>query len=213
MRRETIVAAISFTCFGVLVGWILGTQQAPAGLPSPAASTGAPATAPGGTPAAPPLDVQRAADLERQANAQPANAAVRAELGNVYYDAARYDLAVPWYEASLKVDPKNVTVSTDLAVCYYNNGQVDKALTQIDHSLSVDPRHAKTLLNQGIIRAFGKSDLKGAMESWDRVVAIAPGSEEAKHAQQALADLKAAHPGGAATPPGGGRSGGDAPQP
>jgi preprotein translocase subunit SecA len=73
-------------------------------------------------------------------------------------------------EASLKINPRNVTVSTDLAVCYYNTNQTDKALTQIDHSLSVDPRHAKTLLNQGIIRAFGKSDLKGATQSWQQVV-------------------------------------------
>jgi tetratricopeptide (TPR) repeat protein len=178
------------------------------------AASGAPAAA-AGAPAAPPLDMQRAADLERQANAQPADAAVRAELGNVYYDGGRYDLAVPWYEASIKIDPKNVTVSTDLAVCYYNTNQTDKALTQIDHSLSVDPRHAKTLLNQGIIRAFGKNDLKGAVDSWEKVVAVAPGTEEAKHAQQALTDLKAAHPGGAAATAAGsgGRSGGLEPRP
>lgn len=214
MSRETIVAAISFTCFGVLVGWILGTQQAASGPVPAVAASGAPAAA-GGAPSAPPLDVQRATDLERQASARPADAAIRAELGNVYYDGGRYDLATPWYEASLKIDPSNVTVSTDLAVCYYNANQIDKALAQIDHSLSVDPRHAKTLLNQGIIRAFGKTDLKGATESWEKVVAVAPGSEEAKRAQQALNDVKAAHPGGAAgtAPASGGRSGGLAPQP
>jgi tetratricopeptide (TPR) repeat protein len=209
VRRETIVAAISFTCFGVLVGWILGTQQAGSGPPLAASTAAAPAS--GGAASTPPLDVQRATDLERQANARPSDAAVRAELGNVYYDGGRYDLAVPWYEASLKIDPRNVTVSTDLAVCYYNVNQTDKALAQIDHSLSVDPKHAKTLLNQGIIRAFGKSDLKGAIESWEKVMAVAPGTEEARHAQQALNDLKAAHPGGAVGTSGG--RGGPAPRP
>ena len=214
MSRETIVTAISFTCFGVLVGWILGSQQAASAPPAAGASAAGPA-ATGGAPPAPPLDMQRAADLERQAGARPADAAIRAELGNVYYDGGRYDLAAPWYEASLKIDPKNVTVSTDLAVCYYNSNQTDKALAQIDHSLSVDPRHAKTLLNQGIIRAFGKSDLKGATESWEKVVTLAPGTEEAKRAQQALNDVKAAHPGGAVgtAPASGGRSGGLEPRP
>jgi cytochrome c-type biogenesis protein CcmH/NrfG len=215
VSRETIVAAISFTCFGVLVGWILGTQQAASG-PVPAAAVSAPSgtAAAGNAPSAPPLDIQRATDLERQANAQPADAAVRAELGNVYYDGGRYDLAAPWYEASLKIDPRNITVSTDLAVCYYNSNQTDKALAQLDHSLSIDPRHAKSLLNQGIIRAFGKSDVKGAIESWEKVVAVAPGTEEAKRAEQALNGIKSAHPGGAVgTAPSGGRSGGLAPRP
>jgi tetratricopeptide (TPR) repeat protein len=214
VKRETIIVAISFTFFGVLVGWILGTQQAGSGPPAALAASAAPAAS-GGAPSAPPLDVQRAADLERQANAQPADAAVRSELGDVYYDGGRYDLAVPWYEASLKIDPKNVTVSTDLAVCYYNNKLIDKALAQLDHSLSVDPRHAKTLLNQGIIRAYGKSDLKGATESWEKVVAMAPSTEEAKRAQQFLTDMKAAHPGGTTgtAPASGGRSGGLAPRP
>jgi hypothetical protein len=35
-------------------------------------------------------------------------------------------------------------------------------LKQFDHSLSIDPKHVKTLLNVGIVRAFGKQDLAGA---------------------------------------------------
>ena len=207
VKTETVVTAISFTCFGVLLGWILGTQQGTA-VPV-AAPTAAATTQQSNAPSAPPLDLQRVAELEKQAAAQPSNAVVRVDLGNVYYDAGRFDLAVPWYEAGLKLDPKNVTASTDLAVCYYNVSAIDKALAQLDHSLTVDPKHAKTLLNQGIIRAFGKSDLQGAMASWQRVVAVAPNTEEARRAQQALDDLKSAHPGGApAAAPTNGRSGG-----
>ncbi len=51
-------------------------------------------------------------------------------------------------------------VSTDLAVAYYYTQQADRALAQLDHSLKIDPTHLKTLLNQGIIRAFGKQDLE-----------------------------------------------------
>ena len=98
-----------------------------------------------------------------------------------------------WYEASLKLDPRDVEVSTDLAVAYYYTQQADRALAQLDHSLKLDPAHLKTLLNQGIIRAFGKQDLAGAAESWQRVVAIAPTSEEGRRAQQGLDGLKAAH--------------------
>lgn len=196
MNRDSLVWAISGTMFGLLVGWILGTQQAaPATATAVAAgAAGAPAAQMPATQAPPPLDVQRAAELERQANAQPSNATVRVDLGNLYFDAERYDLAVSWYEAALKIDPKNVDASTDLAVSYYSSNQIDRALAQFDVSLKIDPAHTKTLLNQGIVRAFGKQDLEGATQSWERLIAVAPNSPEALRAKEALAAVKSAHP-------------------
>lgn len=205
MKRDSLIFALSGTVFGVLVGWIIGTQQS---VPqAPAAPVAATAPAQGAAPtaapaAAPPFDAARAAALEQQAAAQASNAEVRSELGNVYFDAERFDQAIPWYEASLKLNPKNVLVSTDLAVAYYYTNQVDRALAQIDRSLAIDPKHVKTLLNQGIIRAFGKQDLPGAQQSWEQVVAIAPTSEEGRRAQQGLDGLRTAHAGTAATPGG-----------
>jgi tetratricopeptide (TPR) repeat protein len=203
MNRESVVFAISGTMFGLLVGWILGTQQSvtPPAAPVPAATSAAAQ----GAPAPPPLDVQRAAALERQANAEPANATVRVDLGNLYFDAERYDLAISWYEAALKLDPTDVNASTDLGVSYYSSNQIDRALAQFDRSLAIDPVHIKTLFNQGIVRAFGKQDLDGASQAWERLVAIAPNSPEASRAKEALAAVKSAHPGGAA---GAGGSGG-----
>ena len=52
--------------------------------------------------------------------------------------------------------------------------QPDQALAQFDTSLAIDPAHAKTLLNIGIVRAFGKQDLKGAAEAWQKVLDVAP---------------------------------------
>jgi tetratricopeptide (TPR) repeat protein len=191
MTRDSFVFAISGVMFGLLVGWILGSQKA---APSAAVSTGAPSAQATGTPAPPPVDVQRAAELERQANAEPANAQVRVDLGNLYFDAERYDLAISWYEAGLKIDPKNVNASTDLGVSYYSANQVDRALTQFEHSLSVDPDHTKTLLNKGIVLAFGKQDLEAASRAWERLVAVAPASPEAARAKEALAAVRNAHP-------------------
>lgn len=200
MNRDALIFGISGTVFGVLVGWIIGTQQVTPAAPAPAVAqtAAAPASPQQNTP--PPLDAARAAELEKQASAEPTNVAVRTELGNLYFDAERLDQAIPWYEAANKLDPKNVSVSTDLAVAYYYTQQVDRALAQIDRSLAVDPRHLKTLLNQGIIRAFGKQDLAGAAESWQRVVAIAPDSEEGRRAKQGLDGLSSAHQAGTPAP-------------
>ena len=97
--------------------------------------------------------------------------------------------AAQWYEDALKLDPKNVNVSTDLGIAYYYMNQPDVALEQFDRSLAIDPRHTKTLLNIGIVRAFGKQDLDGAAKAWQRVVDLAPSSPEAGTARQALARL------------------------
>ena len=198
MKRESIVFLLSGTVFGLLVGWMIGSQQTrPA--PPPAAASAAPAPPAdqaAGQPPPPPLDTRQVAELERIANAEPGNATARAELGNLYFNAERFDQAVPWYEAALKLNPKDVNASTDLGVCYYYTQQDDRALAQFEHSLAIDPKHVKTLFNQGIVRAFGKQDIAGATESWQRVVEIAPDSEEGRRAKQILDGLKSGHSGG-----------------
>ena len=50
------------------------------------------------------------------------------------------------------------------------------------------------------MRAFGKQDLEGAAKAWQQVIDIAPSSQEAGMARQALQGLRSAHPQGG-TPP------------
>lgn len=211
MKPESIVVGIAGALFGLLCGWMLGAQQvapvqAPTAQVAPAAA--GPATAAGGGTSqgstARPIDLAQAQALEKVAAAKPADAAVRAQLANLYFDAENYVEAAKWYEASLKIAPTNADVSTDLAVSYYYTNQVDQALAQFAQSLEIDPKHSKTWLNLGIVRAFGKQDLAGAGAAWSQVVALAPAdSPEARAARQALDGLKAAHPelapGGAST--------------
>ena len=196
MKRDSMFAMVGML-FGILIGWIVGSQRtappAPAAAAPASASSGG-SQASGRATSSPALDVQRASELERTANTQPANAAVRVELANVYFDAERFDLAVPWYEAALKLDAKNVDASTDLGVCYYYLNQAERALAQFDHSLSFDPKHVKTLLDQGIVRAFGKKDFAGAIDSWQKVIAIAPTSTEAQQAKQGIDGILSTHP-------------------
>jgi tetratricopeptide (TPR) repeat protein len=192
MKRESIVFLISGTAFGLLVGWIIGSQRVlPASPPTPPPAQQAAQAS--GRPPAQPADPQRAAALERTAAAEPQNSTVRVDLGNLYFNAEQYQQAAPWYEAALKLNAKDVNASTDLAVCYYYLQQDDRALQQLDYSLSIDPNHVKTLFNQGVIRAFGKQDLDGATQAWRRVIAIAPNSEEGQRVKQILDGLASGH--------------------
>lgn len=204
MKAETIAVATATAFFGLIVGWIIGSQYArvsPAGGVPAAAQTQAAPSAPAGQPPRL-LDEAEVQALKSAASQDPRNAMVRTQLGNLYYDAGQFNDAITWYQESLKVNPKDPDVSTDLAICFYNLNQPDRALKQFEYSLSVDPKHTKSMLNIGIVRAFGKQDLAGAVAIWTKLVEMAPGSADAQAAKQALDSLKAAHPeiGGGATP-------------
>ncbi len=199
MKPESITFGIAGVVFGLIAGWIIGSQQtslrpgqAPVAVSAPAQQ------APGGAaaPAAAILDETRVKALTTVAEQQPTSPQPRVELGNLYFDAERYTDAIKWYGDALKLAPTDVNVSTDLAVSYYYTNQPDRALEQFQASLKLDPKHTKTLLNQGIVQAFGKQDLAAAEQSWQQVIQLEPNSAEGQAAKRALDSLKSAHPGG-----------------
>jgi len=205
MKTESIAFLVAGMLFGVIVGWIIGTQQAGRASARSQPAAQEQADAGGGQTRQPPvLDQARVQALENIIRSDPKNAEARVQLGNAYFDAERYPDAITWYEDALKVDPKNVDASTDLGISYYYSNQADRALQQFDYSLKLDPKHTKTLLNQGIVRAFGKKDLSGATASWQKLIEVAPDSPEAQAAKRALDTMKSAHPGGTGTTPSGG---------
>src|SRR5262245_48357316 len=205
MKSDAVAFGIAGICFGLIAGWMIGSQQA-AMNPSQSGAASAPQAAnqPAGTPAAPPLDQSKVDAAKAAASREPSNPAPRVELGNLYFDADRCDDAIRWYLEALSLNPRDVNVSTDLGVCYYYSNQPDKAIDQLNASLKIDPKHAKTVLNMGIVKAFGKQDLKGAEEAWQQVVKLAPESDEGKAAKRAIDSVRSAHPDLAASPKPGG---------
>ena len=198
MKPESIVFAVAGMCFGVILGWVIGTQQA-----GPAASAQAPPAAQQ-QPAqqqAPVLDEGRVQALRTIVDSDPQNASAHAQLANVYFDAERWDDAIGWYEKALKINQNDPDVSTDLGVSYYYTNRPDQALAQFERSLTIDPKHTKTMLNKGIVLAFGKQDLRAAAEEWKKVVTLAPDSAEGQAARRALEGVAAAHAGDAPAKP------------
>ena len=210
MKSESIVFAVAGICFGVILGWVIGTQQASRHSATqvqvqPSAPAAAPAApggaAAGGTRQPPALDEGKVQSLLTIIKSDPKNAGAHVQLANTYFDAERYPDAIKWYEQALKLEPQNPDSSTDLGVSYYYSGRTDDALKQFEYSLKINPKHAKTLFNKGIVLAFGKRDLQGATDAWQQVVQLAPGTPEAQAAQQGLQGIAAAQGRGPAPAP------------
>jgi tetratricopeptide (TPR) repeat protein len=208
MKPESVVFGVAGAFLGLIAGWLIGSQQPSVRSVQPVVQqAAAPASAPASGPAANKVvldeaEVRRLKDISEK---DPSNATPRTQLGNLYFDAERYPEAIEWYARALALDPTNPDVSTDLGVSYYYLNQPDKALAQFKHSLEIDPKHAKTMLNRGIVLAFGKQDLEGAAKAWQEVVNLTPTSPEGQAARRALDSLKGAHPNmnaGTATTPG-----------
>jgi tetratricopeptide (TPR) repeat protein len=197
MKSDAIAFGIAGVFFGLIAGWIIGSQQGVArpGVAAPAQAVAA-SEAGAGTTQAAMLDENQVAALKSVAEREASNVSPRVELGNLYFDAGRFDDAITWYSDAVKLAPNDANVSTDLGVSYYYTNQPDKALEQFAHSLAVDPKHTKTLLNMGIVKAFGKQDLAGATQAWQEVVKLAPDSPEGQAAKRALD----AHPAATANP-------------
>ncbi|HEX4915523.1 MAG TPA: tetratricopeptide repeat protein [Vicinamibacterales bacterium] len=197
MRADAIVFGIAGSLFGLIIGWVLGTQQAQRSGPVAAPVAQAAPAAQQQQSAAPqpvPVDQERVKALENVAAQNANDAQTRVQLGNMFFDAEQFPKAITWYEQAIKINPNDPNVSTDLGVAYYYTNQPDRALAQFDHSLKVDPKHIKTLLNVGIVRAFGKQDLPGAARAWQQVVDLSPDSPEGQAAKKGLDGIKSAHP-------------------
>jgi cytochrome c-type biogenesis protein CcmH/NrfG len=193
MKSDSVAFGVAGIAFGLIAGWIIGTEQARPAAPAAAQAAAAPANAASSGTRAAIVDDAKVNALKSVAEKEPTNAKPRVELGNLYFDAERYDDAITWYEQAVKLSPKDENLSTDLGVCYYYTNQPDKALARFDESLKLNPKHTKTLLNLGIVRAFGKQDLAGATTAWEQVIALDPTGPEGQAAKRALDTLKSAH--------------------
>jgi len=202
MKRDNLVFLFSGVFFGLLVGWMLGSQQGGRFTPATAVAAPPPGQMTGAAtgaqqqataPAPPPINEARVADLTKAANADPKNVAARTDLGNLYFDSERFDLAIPWYEAAFKLTPTDANLSTDLGVSYLYTDKPDQAIAQFEKSIAADPKHLKTWLNIGIAKAMVKGDAKGGEAAWQKVIELAPGTEEAKKAQQGIDAIKGGH--------------------
>jgi tetratricopeptide (TPR) repeat protein len=132
----------------------------------------------------------QAAPLLAQLKSDPTNAALLANLGNIYYDAKVYPTAIGYYEQSLKSRPADTSVRTDMGTAYWYNGDADAAIAQFEKSLSYEPTKADTLFNLGIVEWQGKKDSKKALAAWQKLLDANPAYENRQKVLQLMAQTQ-----------------------
>jgi tetratricopeptide (TPR) repeat protein len=106
-------------------------------------------------------------------------------LGNVNFDAGRYEEAEKWYTQALKIKPNDVNVRTDLGLTFFfrTPPDIERAIKEYKASLDIDANHTQTLQNLTVAYTK-KGDAAQAQATLERLEKVAP-------TNQALPKLRA----------------------
>jgi cytochrome c-type biogenesis protein CcmH/NrfG len=133
---------------------------------------------------------KQAAPLLEQLKSKPNDAALLAQVANLYYDAQVFPVAVDYYQKSLAVDPKNAAVRTDMATSLFYMSDFDHAIAEFDRALKDDPKNSNALFNRGIVKWQGKMDVKGAVADWEQLLKQDPGYAQADQVKMYITQAK-----------------------
>ena len=158
---------------------------APQGV-APQVGGGGPASQGAGGPPAP---VMRLLTEFRTALADnPRNISALVGLANLYFDAAKYAQALPYYRRALALDPTNPDTRTDYATALHGDGDDLPALAELRRVLAERPDFAQALFNEGVVdTAVGRRTDAGT--AFRRFLKVAPNDAHAAQARAALAGL------------------------
>jgi tetratricopeptide (TPR) repeat protein len=195
---QAYTLAVVCLLLGMAGGWLIRGSQSPAAAavetPAPAAS--APAAMGGGMNAQPTpdqlkkmADVQAAPLLEKL-KSDPNNPELLTGIGNFYYDAQQYPIAVDYYERSLKAKPADAGVRTDMATAYWYMGNADTAIAEFNKALTYEPNKPNTLFNLGLVKWQGKMDINGAVADWEQLLKTNPNYEGKDKVEQMIAEAR-----------------------
>jgi tetratricopeptide (TPR) repeat protein len=194
---QAYVLAVICLLVGIAGGWFIRGSQSPAAAAAEVPSASAPAmgNANAAAQAPTPADMQKMADTQagpllEKLKADPNNAGLLENIGNVYYDAQLFPTAIDYYERALKIQPANAAVRTDMATAYWYTGNADTAIAEFQKSLSYEPDKANTLFNLGIVEWQGKMDIDKATAAWQKLLDTNPNYENKDKVLDLMAQAK-----------------------
>ena len=192
--RQALLFVSLCLMVGIAGGWFLRGFQSNA-QPSITQAAAQP-TAPGATPQPPsPARLKEMADTQAaplisKLNADPKNPGLLTSIGNLYYDAQQYPVAIDYYGRVLQANPSDVSVRTDMATALWYLGNADDAIKEFNRALTYAPTNPNTLFNLGIVKWHGKHDNAGAIADWKKLLAANPNYDQKDKVQQMLTDVE-----------------------
>lgn len=81
----------------------------------------------------------------------PGNRQLLVALGDAYFEAQRFQEAIPVYEKAMKTDGKDVDTLNDLGLAYFYAGNSDAALTTLAMATNSSPDYKFAWLSTGYI--------------------------------------------------------------
>jgi tetratricopeptide (TPR) repeat protein len=193
--RQALILVTICLALGIAGGWAIrglrGTSTPQ--VPSHSASTDV----------TPNVDTQQpdATQLKRMADAQaapllaklrnnPNDSDTLSAVGNLYYDAQQYPVAVDYYSRVLQSRPSESSVRTDMATAYWYMGNVDQAIAEFNKALTYAPTNPNTLFNLGLVKWQAKHDSAGAIADWQKLLDANPNYEQKAKVLQMLSEVK-----------------------
>ncbi len=191
-------ALLAFACLlaGIACGWSIHGARSSA--PARAAATGvapaAVAASSSGAQAADPTQLKSIADtqaapLVEKLKADPANPELLVSLGNLYYDAQQYSVAVDYYARSQKARPSDAAVRTDMGTAFWFMGNSSRAIAEFNRALAFAPNNPNTLFNLGLVKWKGNRDAAGARSAWEQLLKTDPAYEKKDQVEKMLAEV------------------------
>jgi len=167
------------------------SRESEAVVAAPTSLPPAPAASPPGASGAVPLDAsEKIATARNVVEHDPKNLEAWVDLGNLYFDTHQPQKSIEAYAHALELKPDNPDVLTDQGVMFRAVGAYDKAIANFEKANRISPGHLQSLYNLGVVYAFDLRDIPKAEEAFNRLIQIAPTSENANQARQALAQLR-----------------------
>jgi cytochrome c-type biogenesis protein CcmH/NrfG len=198
LNRHLLIGLAIGLVVGVFVGYQAGSSSAP---PAPAGMGAMPQQLPpgmppggmgGAAPQAPSGDnfQSRITAMQQVVARDPKNFEAWVQLGNDYFDTRQPQKAIDAYTRALEIRPNSPNVLTDQGVMFRDLGQFDKAVQNFQKANQLDPKHVQSLFNLGVVYLHDLKQPKKAIDTWNKVIQIAPQSEQAQQAKTAIDEAK-----------------------
>jgi len=133
---------------------------------------------------------KQAAPLLDALQKDQSNPELLAKVGNVYYDAQQFPVAIDYYQRALKAKPADASIRTDMATAYWYTGSADTAISEFNRALADEPNKANALFNLGVVQWQGKMDIKGALATWQRLLDTNPNYEGKSKVVELMAQVR-----------------------